>query len=630
MVPFDVRTACELLGQVLSLTLGLAEERQRAAYRREMTEAGRALLENVIRFEDTAKALVESDPNLLTFVEAEGAAVVMGDAVTRIGQTPGDEDIREISRKLSEVQNADVFATDNWSRFSEKSLLDNVAAGIMAVSLSSSRRQQILWFRPEQIRTVDWAGDPAKSVVKGDGTVRLSPRGSFTLWKEIVEGRSNPWTDAELEAAKILRDGIVRQMLRRSETLATANHDLRLASEEREKLLQDERSARAESERLNRMKDEFVATLSHELRTPLNAILGWSQLLARSNQPLSPDFLEGVAIIERNARAQAQMIEDLLDVNRIISGKLRLDLQDTHLPSIVQEALQTIAITATNKGVRIEKLIDPLIGIQTTGDPGRLQQIVWNLLSNAVKFTPKGGKVQVVLERVNSHIELSISDSGQGIEPEFLPYVFERFRQADASSTRRHGGLGLGLSIVRSLVELHGGNVQAFSPGADKGSMFVVSLPVRAVQRAVSGRDETGNVSATSSEDLNLQGLRILVVDDEPDARLLAQRILEENGCNVTLAGSAGEALTKLEQQAFDLVLSDIGMPDSDGMELIRRWRTLETQLGRSKTPAISLTAYARPDDRRRAIMAGFQAHIAKPVEAGELLAVIASLTGRV
>jgi CheY-like chemotaxis protein/two-component sensor histidine kinase len=378
------------------------------------------------------------------------------------------------------------------------------------------------------------------------------------------------------------------------------------------------------------MKDDFVATLSHELRTPLNAILGWSQLLARSNQPLSPEFLEGVAIIERNARAQAQMIEDLLDVNRIISGKMRLDLQETHLPSIVEEALQTIAITAANKGVRIEKMIDPLFGIQMTGDPGRLQQVVWNLLSNAVKFTPKGGKVQVVLERVNSHLELSVSDSGQGIQPEFLPYVFDRFRQADASSTRRHGGLGLGLSIVRSLVELHGGNVQAFSPGADKGSTFVVSLPVRAMQRASASRDETTQTPAGNADAVNLQGLRILVVDDEPDARLLAQRILEESGCNVVLAGSTASALAELEQNSFDLILSDIGMPESDGMELIRKWRTLEMQLARHKTPAISLTAYARPDDRRRAILAGFQAHIAKPVEAGELLAVIASLTGRV
>lgn len=628
LVPFDVRTACELLGQVLSLTMTLAEDRQREDYRREMMLAGNALVENIIRHDDTMKALIDSEPNILTFVEADGGAVVLGDTVARIGQTPGDEDTLGIVRRLNETQSEDVFATDCWGSFTESMLLSNVAAGVLAISLNVSRSHYILWFRSEQVRTVDWAGDPAKSIVKGDGTARLSPRGSFALWRETVRGRSNPWTTAELEAAKILRDGIMRQMLQRSESLAAINQDLRLASEEREKMLQSERTARAESDRLNRMKDDFVATLSHELRTPLNSILGWAQIFGLSKDVLPEQMQEGVAIIERNARSQAQMIDDLLDVNRIMSGKLRLDLQEAHLPSIVQDALASVVITATNKGVRIEKLIDPLIGVETTGDPGRLQQIVWNLLSNAVKFTPKGGKVQVVLQRVNSHIELSISDTGQGIPAEFLPHVFDRFRQADASSTRRHGGLGLGLSIVRSLVELHGGSVQAFSSGKDRGSSFVVSLPVRAMQRRPAPNE--ANYDGAVGDALNLSRLRILVVDDEADARLLTRRILEANQCVVTPAGSVAEALKEFDVNTFDLVLSDIGMPGSDGYELIRSLRSHETAANRLKTPAIALTAYARPDDRRRALLAGFQAHIAKPFETGELLALIASLTGRV
>jgi chemotaxis family two-component system sensor kinase Cph1 len=629
LVPFDVRTACELLGQILSLTLSLAEDRQRESYRREMMLAGSELVRNVIRHDDTMKALIDSDPNMLTFVEADGGAVVLGDNVARIGQTPGDDNILAIVGRLRELPgDDDVFATDCWSSFSDTTLLGNVAAGVLAISLNASRSHYVLWFRAEQIRTVDWAGDPAKSITKGDGSARLSPRGSFALWRETVRGRSNPWTAAELEAAKILRDGIMRQMLQRSESLAAINQDLRLASEEREKTLQSERAARAESDRLNRMKDDFVATLSHELRTPLNSILGWSQIFGLTKQDLPPEMQEGVAVIERNARSQAQMIDDLLDVNRIMSGKLRLDLQDAHLPSIVQDALASVAITATNKGVRIEKLIDPLMGVETTGDPGRLQQIVWNLLSNAVKFTPKGGKVQLVLQRVNSHIELSISDTGQGIEPEFLPHVFDRFRQADASSTRRHGGLGLGLSIVRSLVELHGGSVQAFSSGTGRGSTFVVSLPVRAMQRKSVPSDTSSDSSMGDA--LNLSHLRILVVDDEADARLLTRRILEANQCVVTPADSVAAALAETESSTFDLILSDIGMPGSDGYEFIRKLRAREAETRRTKTPAIALTAYARPDDRRRSLLAGFQAHIAKPFEAGELLALIASLTGRV
>ncbi|MGC3972365.1 MAG: ATP-binding protein [Pirellulales bacterium] len=459
-VPYDVRTACELLGQVMSLTLSVAEEQELGAYRREMAAASEAILDNVARLDDTATGLTQGSPSMLDFIEADGAAVVVGDSVLRIGQTPGEAEILALSRHLFANDEPDVYATDRLGETFGGALLGSVAAGVLVASFTSSRPHQMFWFRTEQIRTVDWAGDPAKSIIKGDGAVRLSPRGSFPLWKETVRGRSNPWTSQEREAVKQLRDGLMRFILTRSEATAARNRNLELADNEREAILQAEREARAASERLNRMKDDFVATLSHELRTPLNSILGWAQILrhtARSPQEVA----EGIEVIERNARAQAQMIEDLLDVSRIISGKLRLDLQEIYLPSIVNDALETVRITAANKGVRIEKLIDPLVGVQTTGDPGRLQQVVWNLLSNAVKFTPKGGKVQVVLERVDSHVELSVSDTGQGIRTDFLPHIFDRFRQADSSASRVHGGLGLGLSIVRNLVELHGGAVRA-------------------------------------------------------------------------------------------------------------------------------------------------------------------------
>ncbi|HEY4308374.1 MAG TPA: ATP-binding protein [Pirellulales bacterium] len=630
-VSYDVRTACELLGQMMSLSLGAAEERELTGYRDSMRRTIAKMTANLERVDDMTKALVDSQPNMLNFVYADGAAVVVDDTVHRLGQTPGDQDILQLAQWLTEDQPGDVFATDNLQRSFGSGLLGSVASGVLSISLGTVRPHRLLWFRSERVRTVEWAGDPAKSVVKSGEDVRLSPRGSFALWKETVRGKSRPWTPMELEAAWHLRDALTRQLLRRAEQLAIVNVDLRLASEEREKLLDSERAARSESERLNRMKDEFVATLSHELRTPLNAILGWAQLLAL-REGLHEELAEGLDVIERNARSQAQMIEDLLDVSRIISGKLSLNLQDMHLPTIVEAAIQTVSLASSAKGVRIERMIDPLVDVQTTGDPGRLQQVAWNLLSNAVKFTPRDGKIQVVLERVSSHIELSIADTGQGIAPEFLPHIFDRFRQADSSASRAHGGLGLGLSIVRNLVELHGGTVRAHSPGIGLGTTFVVSIPVRAVRR-VEPRNSANLRHAPrpiDADTLNLTDVRVLALDDERDARELVKRILEEAGCRVQIAGTIDAAFEAFANATFDVIISDIGMPGQDGFAFIRQLRAAEAAQKRTKTPAVALTAYARAEDRRKAIVAGYQAHIAKPVESGELLAVVASLAGRV
>ncbi|QDT57400.1 Phytochrome-like protein cph1 [Caulifigura coniformis] len=630
-VPYDVRTACELLGQLMSQSIASADDRELASYRATLRRVTDDLSENISKFEDTAKALVESTPTMLDFVAADGAAVVVGDAITRIGQTPGPDIIRELSAWLRHNVTADVYATDNVQAIFGMGRLSAVASGLLAVSLTGSRVHQLLWFRTELVREVHWAGDPSKSVVKGDGAARLSPRGSFALWKETLKGRSRPWTPAELDAAQMLRDRISRQMLRRSEQLASANTDMRLASQEHERALAAERAARAESERVGRAKDDFVATLSHELRTPLNAILGWAQILAQKEQ-IDQETADGLEVIERNARSQAKMIEDLLDVSRIISGNIRLDLQETNLPSIVKTAIETVSLAATAKGIRIETMIDPLSGLNTTGDPGRLQQVVWNLLSNAVKFTHARGKVQVILERVDSHVELSIADNGQGIASDFLPHVFDRFRQADSSKTRRFGGLGLGLAIVRDLVELHGGIVRAYSAGVGKGATFVVSLPVRVVQLPAKETSPESRLSGSrpDCEALNLKGVRVLALDDEKDARDVVKRMLEECDCEVTTAASIEDALEARRSAEFDVIISDIGMPDGDGYEFIKRWRSLEASEGKSKTPAVALTAYARADDRRKALLSGFQAHLAKPADSAELLALVASLAGRV
>jgi signal transduction histidine kinase/ActR/RegA family two-component response regulator len=399
---------------------------------------------------------------------------------------------------------------------------------------------------------------------------------------------------------------------------------------QRDRLLESERAARHEAEVANRMKDEFLAGLSHELRTPLNAILGWCQLLKMGGQS-SDETAEALDVIERNSHLQAQLIEDLLDVSRIISGKLRLDMQQVNLPEVIGAALSSVMPSADAKGIRVHPAIDSLAP-PVAGDPARLQQIVWNLLTNAIKFTPAGGRVRVGLDRLNSHVQISVADSGAGIAPEFLPFVFDRFRQADASTTRRHGGLGLGLSIVRQLVELHGGAARATSAGVGQGATFYVELPVAAdwVSQSSSQTSEQRSAPQPAAASVNsaiLKGLRVLVVDDDADARNLLERVLLDTGATVATARSADDALGRLAEFAPDMLISDIGMPERDGYDLIRELRSSGKDA--KQLPAVALTAFARSQDRQRALMAGFQMHIAKPVNASELTAAVASLAGR-
>lgn len=385
-------------------------------------------------------------------------------------------------------------------------------------------------------------------------------------------------------------------------------------------------AARADAEDANRLKDEFLATVSHELRTPLNAILGWSQILREGAS--DPDELaQGLSTIERNAKAQAQLVEDLLDVSRIVSGKLRLDVKAVAMPSVIGAAIEAVHPAADAKGVIIQQVFDPSTG-PVSGDPDRLQQVVWNLLSNAVKFTPRGGMVRVSLSANDGNAEVAVSDTGRGISPDFLPYVFERFRQADSSITRQYGGLGLGLGIVRHLVELHGGTVAAMSPGEGRGATFVVALPLATAPAhgspAPTMRDRP---PATDCPPLTLQGVRVLVVEDDADSRALLARILRDCGATVTMASSAAEAFETFIRAAPDILVSDIGMPDEDGYSLLKRIRAAE--IGDARVPAIALTALARTEDRRRSLMAGYQMHLAKPVEPAELRSAIAGFVGR-
>lgn len=395
------------------------------------------------------------------------------------------------------------------------------------------------------------------------------------------------------------------------------------AEQEREELLKRERVARKDAEIANRLRDEFLATVSHELRAPLNSILGWSRLMQQGklDEPTTEKALETIV---RNAEAQNRLIEDLLDVSRIISGKLRLEVITINPSSFVEPALETVRPAAEAKNIKLEVKEDTGIS-HISGDPNRLQQVVWNLLSNAIKFTPPDGKVSVSVERDDSHVEIRVKDSGVGIKEEFLPYVFDRFRQADATSIRKFGGLGLGLAIVRHLTEMHGGTVEAYSEGENKGSTFVVRLPLLTASTEETDDDSSGNrINMDAETSFSLDGLLILAVDDEEDTRQLLVQTLTHYGATVTTASSAAEALSELVAKNPDILVSDIGMPEEDGYSLIRRARAQNI-----KIPAIALTAFTRAQDRMRALSSGFQNHVSKPVEPDELATVIASLTGR-
>jgi signal transduction histidine kinase/CheY-like chemotaxis protein len=468
-----------------------------------------------------------------------------------------------------------------------------------------------------------------KPLYRLDGIIKLvtalvSIITALALWPLIPKALMLP-SPAQLE----------ERVHQRTDELARANVALRFeieartrAEREREELLSREKDLRAQAEHANQMKDEFLATVSHELRTPLNAILGWTHLLRRRDGQVV-ELKEGLEVIDRSTRAQVRLIEDLLDVSRIVSGKLRLDVQPVNLADVIAGAVQAIEPAVTAKGLQVRKFIDPRAG-EVTGDPGRLQQVVWNLLSNAVKFTPQGGQIDIRLARVNSHLEIAITDNGEGFPPQFLQQLFNRFQQLDSSITRRHGGLGLGLAIVRHIVELHGGSVTAHSAGLGHGAAFAVLLPLRVgrLEAAAGGAHLVDECAPRSSVDGILAGVCALAVDDDYDSRLIISRILSDAGARVLLARTAAEALELLTNEHPDVILCDIGMPGEDGYALLARIRLLSSDEG-GATPAVAVTAFARSEDRTRAMRAGFQSHIAKPFDPGELVAAVANLAGR-
>ena len=542
--------------------------------------------------------------------------------------------------ELSRTAGVIVNITERKEREAERRVLEQrfqtMADSAPVLIWMADAHQARTWFNKPWL---EWTGR-TQLTERGDGWSQGIHPDDFSRYLQVYSAAFDAREAFSMEYRLLYHNGQYRWLLNKARPLFSSSgeftgfvgscvdiEDIKQAEAERDQLLANERTARSEAERVSRMKDEFLATLSHELRTPLNAVLGWANLL-RSGALEGADAAQGLEVIERNARLQAQLIEDLLDMSRVISGKLRLDVQRVELAAVIDAAIESIQPASNAKELRFQRVLDPHAGL-VMGDPNRLQQIVWNLLSNAVKFTPKGGRIQIVLKRVDSHVEIVVSDSGVGITPHFLPHVFDRFRQADSSSTRQYGGLGLGLGIVRNLVELHGGTVRAMSEGEDCGATFVVSLPLAPV------RDDLPNLAHTRhtfGEEIcppGLAGLRVLVVDDEPDARFLVQRILESCSVVVSTAGSAEEAMQTLRAQSFDVLVSDIGMPLEDGYSLIKRVRALPENKGRD-IRAVALTALARGEDRRRALLSGFQMHLTKPVDPPELIAVVANVAGLV
>ena len=491
-------------------------------------------------------------------------------------------------------------------------------------------------------RWYEYTGLPAGDTTEDTWSKVHTPEGLARVMKAWPEALRTG-TPYEIEYPLRRHDGEYRWHLARAHPVHDARgevvkwfgtntdiHDRKMMEESLNRALSSEQQARGEAELASRMKDEFLATLSHELRTPLNAILGWSHII-RSMPDLPKQLERGADVIERNARAQATIIEDLLDMSAIISGKARIEMDEVDLAAIVRTAVETARPAADAKHVRLLLDADTLPGAVIRGDASRLQQVMWNLLTNAIKFTPAGGRIQVTLARSgDAQARLAVTDTGEGIKPDFLPHVFERFRQADATSTRRHGGLGLGLAIVKQLVEMHGGTIRAESLGEGRGATFTVMLPVASSrpQEALDtpfGSHANPRAAVSAVDRAAIAGKRIVVVDDEPDARELVCELLRECGAEVRTAGSAAEALAVLAADTFDILVSDIGMPLEDGYALMRRVRALQGNPN-AAIAAIAVTAYARPDDRSRALAAGFQLHVAKPVEPGVLIAQVAQL----
>lgn len=592
-VPYATRLAAEFLAHVLSariLELDRTEAltRKTAAYRIQAD-----LINEMVAAPRFQEGLQGSGTRLDSLLDCDGAAILYRGETTRIGETPRDEQIRELGADLAANYAGQVVATDHLSALhAPAAQYVDCAAGLIAVPISADGADFLFWFRAERLRSVTWAGEPVNATATSNGG-RLRPRASFEAWTEEVRGRAQPWADWEVEVATDFRTALVASIIHQATELERLNAKLLQAS---------------------RTKDEFLAAVSHELRNPLNAILGWARIARTGVQ--GEELSKALATIERNAVAQTQLIDDLLDVGRIETGRLQLETRVLDLGELIEQALETVEPTARARDIEIRTRIDRK-GADVVGDPRRLQQVVWNLLTNAIKFSADGEGIDVELQRGDSQLALTVRDRGIGIDADLLPHIFEPFRQGESRAKR--AGLGLGLSIVRSIVELHGGRIVAVSEGAGRGSLFTVRLPVAAL--TADGVDEPRRAGT----DVDLEGVDIVVAEDNPEAAEMVATLLRNHGASVRVASDGSQALQQLRDRQPDLVISDLDMPEMDGFALIGA--ILDDQ-ELQPVPAIALTAFARGGDRARALSAGFRHHVAKPVDPEELIAVAASALG--
>lgn len=539
------------------------------------------------------------------------------------------------ARRRAEAANSDLEKSQKQLRDSEESFRSLADSAPVLIWMTDATKARTWHNRP----WLEYTGRTMEQELASGWEEGVHPT-DLERCQEVYSASFDTRQPFEMDYRLRRHDGVYRWVLDRGIPITGANgaflgymggvidiNERKSAEENNEAMLRIEQAARVEAERAALMKDEFLATVSHEMRTPLTAMLGWVQMLRSGS--LSGDAVpHALETIERNARAQAKLINDLLDMSRILSGRLRLDIQRVNVTDVVEAAVSTAEPAAAAKKIKLIRDFDSEPET-VSGDASRLQQVIWNLLNNAIKFTPSGGEVKVTMKRHESQLEISVSDNGEGILPEFLPHVFERFRQQDSSTDRRHQGLGLGLSIVKQLIELHGGSVQVRSGGEGLGSIFTVTIPlsnnyVRRAAEPLTQRREEHQLPTEAPP--SILGVKVLVVDDDNDARELLRSILAHHGASVRTASSAAEAIREFTAKAPQILVSDIGMPGEDGYELIRKIRALDSQEGK-RVPAVALTAFARSEDRRRAIGAGFNMHLSKPVEPAELLTIVASLT---
>ncbi len=596
----EKRAAFELASQIIAGKMNDLTARRRLQIKNETLVFTQTLLGQIASGADPVQSFTSHYEQLLKLTGASAAYIRFGNREAILGKAPTIETIEKVNAKLKSVESLSIWVSNSLVKDVGMES-DPLAGGALAVPFSLGFEDALIWFRPEEEQEVRWGGKPKAYEEITIGTIdRLMPRESFKEWREKLLHHSRAWTESDEECAQFFLFGFVQGIFAKAQALSQAYQEL---------------------ERVAKAKDEFISTVSHELRTPLGIIMGWIEILKEYPQPHA-EARDAVEIIERNAKTQIGLINDLLDASRIIAGKLRLDPRPKiDINAIVADVVSSLKPTANAKDIWLA--LSAPDDIEMTVDPDRLRQMVWNLVTNALKFTKKGGRVSVQVRKVNSSIEISVDDTGIGIDSVNLKTIFDRFAQAGANDAKL-GGLGLGLSIVRALAELHGGRVVAESEGLGKGSRFKIVLPIASFEMKEDEPEYKPTVELKKST--KLQDLHVLIAEDQPDSLRALQIFIDRNGAKSVAVSDGRQALAALKSDRFDLILSDIGMPEMDGYELLRTWREEEKKFNIRPIPAVALTAYASSKDRTKALAAGFQSHIPKPVDRDELLAVIESI----